>query len=74
MFAGAGVRGGQVIGKTDRIGGYPLTTSYHPNDLGATIYAALGIDPHATIFDRLGRPRPLNQGKVMDALYTGVES
>lgn len=74
VFAGAGVRGGRVIGQTDRIGGHPVTTPYHPNDIGATIYAALGIEPHTTLPDRLGRPRPLNQGKVMDALYTGASA
>ena len=71
VFAGGGVRGGQVIGQTDRTGGYPLSSPYHPNDMGATIYTALGIDPHVTIPDRLGRPIPLNQGTVMDVLYAG---
>ncbi len=71
VFAGGGVQGGQVIGKSDRNGGYPLTPPYHPNDMGATIYNALGIDPHQTVPDRFNRPRHLNQGKVMDVLYTG---
>ena len=72
VFAGGGVQGGQVIGKTDRIGAYPITTPYHPNDIGATIYDALGIDPHGMIPDQLGRPMHLNQGQVMSVLYTGV--
>lgn len=71
VFAGGGVLGGQVIGATDKIGGHPVTTPFHPNDIGATIYTALGIDPHMMIHDRLNRPRPLNQGKVMQPLYTG---
>jgi len=71
VFAGAGIQSGQVIGKSDRIGGYPITAPFHPNDLGATIYSALGIDPSTLLHDRLGRPKPLNQGKVMDVLYTG---
>ena len=69
VFAGGGVRGGQVIGETDEIGAHPTTVPYHPNDIGATIYAALGINPHSMIPDRLNRPRHLNQGKVMDVLY-----
>jgi len=72
VFAGGGVQGGQVIGKSDRIGAYPVTVPFHPNDVGATLYSALGIDPHQMIYDRLNRPRPLNHGKVMDPLYTGV--
>ncbi len=73
IFAGAGVRG-QLIGKTDRTGARPVTEPFHPNDIGATIYSALGIDPGTTIPDRLNRPRHLNQGKVMDVLYTGAVS
>ena len=70
VFAGAGVRGGQVIGKSDRIGGEPVTTPYHPNDIGATVFSTLGINPHQMIPDRFNRPRHLNQGKVMEALYS----
>ena len=58
-----------MIGATDDIGAYPITKSYHPNDLGATVYQSLGIDPHTMVRDRLGRPIPLNQGKVMDVLF-----
>ncbi len=71
VFAGGGVRGGQVIGQTDNIGGHPVTVPFHPNDMGATLYSALGIDPRVMIPDRLNRPRHLNQGKVMDVLFTG---
>ena len=48
-FAGAGVRGGQTIGQSDRIGAYPASRPYSPGDFAATIYRALGIDP-ATSF------------------------
>jgi hypothetical protein len=71
LFAGAGVRGGQVIGKSDKIGGYPITTPYSPNDIGATVYHLLGIDPASEVRDRFGRPVRLNQGQVIQALFTG---
>lgn len=71
VFAGGGVRGGQVIGSSDKSGGYPITTPYHPNDIGATIYQALGVDPRALIIDQQSQPRYLNKGKVPDVLYTG---
>lgn len=74
IFAGGGILPGQVIGKTDKVGAYPMTVPFHPNDIGATIYSYLGIDPASTIHDRLNRPRPLNSGKVMDVLTTGVAS
>lgn len=71
LFAGAGVRGGQVIGKSDKIGAYPTTTPYVPDDVGATVYHALGVVPASEVRDRQGRPVQLNRGKVMEALYTG---
>jgi hypothetical protein len=71
LFAGAGVRGGQVIGKSDRIGAYPITTPYAPNDVGATVYHVLGIDPESEVRDRQGRPTQLNRGQVMKALFDG---
>lgn len=71
LFAGAGVKGGQVIGKSDAMGAYPLTKSFTPDDLGATVYSALGIDPESTIHDRQGRPAQLNQGTPMTVLFTG---
>ena len=74
MFAGAGVQGGQVIGKSDEIGGHPLTKAYTPEDFGATIYTALGIDPESTIYDRFGRPAQLNLGTPIKALYSGSEA
>lgn len=71
VFAGGGILPGQVIGKSDRIGAYPVTTPFHPNDIGATIYSSLGIDPRTTIYDRFERGRLLNEGTVMQALYSG---
>jgi uncharacterized protein (DUF1501 family) len=72
LFAGAGVRGGQVIGRSDRIGAYPVTPPYAPDDVGATVYHVLGVDPASEVRDRQGRPVRLNQGEVMRALFTGA--
>ena len=72
FFGGGGVRGGQVIGKSDKLWAYPLTTPYSPDDVGATVLHLLGVDPRAEIRDRLGRPSQLNQGAVMESLFTGV--
>lgn len=72
LFAGAGVRGGQVIGKSDDIGAYPVTIPYSPNDIGATVYNVLGINPEAIVRDRLNRPVTLNSGAPIDALFTGA--
>lgn len=71
LFAGAGVRGGQVIGKSDDLGAYPVTTAYSPNDVGATVYHTLGIPPESEVRDRLSRPAQLNRGQIIDPLFTG---
>jgi uncharacterized protein (DUF1501 family) len=59
FFAGGGVKGGQVIGQTDEIGGYCRTRTFSPAEAVATIYKAVGIDPHATLSDKEGRPRAI---------------
>jgi hypothetical protein len=72
LFAGAGVRGGQVIGKSDKIGAYPATTPFSPDDVGATVYHVLGIDPAVEVRDRQNRPVRLNRGEVMRCLFSRV--
>ncbi len=72
LFAGAGVRPGQVIGKSDKNAAYPVTTPYSPDDIGATVYSVLGIDPHAEVRDRLNRPVQLNRGRVIQPLFDGA--
>jgi hypothetical protein len=74
VFAGAGVRGGQVIGRSDRIGAYPATTPYSPDDVGATVYHVLGVDPASEVRDRQDRPVQLNRGSVLQGLFTGVSA
>jgi hypothetical protein len=71
LFAGAGVRGGQVIGKSDSIGSAPITTPYSPDDIGATVYHLLGIEPDTELRDKLNRPVQLNRGQVIRGLFTG---
>jgi len=70
VFAGGGVVGGQVIGKSDRMGAYPVTKTFGPPDLAATVYHALGVDPATLLRDRLNRPLTLCTGEVMSPLYT----
>lgn len=72
MFAGAGVQGGQVIGKSDKTGAYPVTKAYSPIDLGATVYHLLGIPPEAIVRDRFNRPVRLNRGEVIEPLFSGA--
>jgi hypothetical protein len=69
LFAGGGVVGGRVIGKSDSRAAFPVSTAYTPFDLGATIYRTLGLDPDAEVRDTLGRPFRLNAGTPMDVLF-----
>lgn len=69
MFFGAGIKTGQVVGATDRHGGYPVSRPTHPNDILATAYHLLGFDPHeSTIPDRTGRAIPIIEGQVVSEL------
>jgi hypothetical protein len=70
IFAGGGVVGGQLIGKSDKLGAYPVSKSFGPPDLAATVYHALGVDPATELRDRLGRPLRLCSGEVLTPLYT----
>ncbi|QDU18847.1 DUF1501 domain-containing protein [Urbifossiella limnaea] len=56
VFAGAGVRGGQVVGRTDRDGGYVTDAAVTPEDYAATVYEKLGIDRSAPLYTSSNRP------------------
>lgn len=68
-MAGAGVAGGTVVGASDRRGAYPTTEPYGPWDVMATMFSALGIDPHQEYRDHLNRPFRACEGRVMSAVY-----
>lgn len=71
LFAGAGVRGGQVIGQTDAAAAYPVTRAWTPADVCTTIFDALGVDHNAAVIDPLGRANHLLNGDVIEPLYSG---
>ena len=58
-FAGGGVKGGRVVGKSDEIGGYPVERPVNPGEVVATIYHSLGLDLTAELPGPNGRPFPL---------------
>jgi hypothetical protein len=70
-FAGGGVRGGQLVGQSDKMGAYPASRPYTSADLAATIYRALGVDPGTELRDRLNRPIQLCTGEAIEPLFTG---
>ncbi len=68
LMAGGGIKCGQVIGASDRIGAYPATDPIDPVDIHATMFHCLGLDPHQTVIDHLNRPFPLSTGRVVAKL------
>jgi hypothetical protein len=68
VLAGGGIIGGQVLGASDKIAAYPATDPVTPQDIIATLYHALGVEPGLTIFDRQARPYRLVDGEPLLAL------
>jgi hypothetical protein len=68
LVAGGGVRRGIVFGASDNIGEWPADTPVRPDDLAATMFTLLGIDPHTEVIDPLGRPLPISRGDVIGGL------
>jgi len=58
-FAGGGVKGGRVIGKSDPVGGYPAERPVNPSEVVATIYHSLGFNLESHLPGPAGRPFPL---------------
>ncbi|MEL7267924.1 MAG: DUF1501 domain-containing protein, partial [Planctomycetota bacterium] len=56
LVAGGSVRGGKVVGATDATASEPDAIGYSPDDLAATFYANIGIDPKAQFQTNVGRP------------------
>jgi len=71
MVAGAGIPGGRLYGESDATASSPKEKPVHPNDLLATIYYALGIDPNQEIHNHLNQPRDLVKGKPLTDLWIG---
>src|SRR5207248_6299077 len=59
LLGGGGVKGGQVVGSTDKLGTRPHTRPVTPANVHATIYEVLGIDPKLQLLDPSGRPTPV---------------
>jgi hypothetical protein len=55
-MAGAGIRGGQVIGATDEEGGFPVASEYSTEQVVATIYHKLGLPLDLVVQANDGRP------------------
>ncbi len=70
-LAGGGVKGGQCIGATDDVGYAAIDRPIHPNDLHATILAALGVEQHSLYYLHNNRKElvTVNGGEVIRAVF-----
>jgi len=71
LFAGAGARGGFVLGQTDRRGAFVTRRPVAPADVAYTIYDAVGVDPHRWLMHPEGRPiEILDRGEPVRELFS----
>jgi hypothetical protein len=68
LFAGGGMPGGAVYGSSDKTAAFPRENPVTPEDVAATVYEALGIDPALEIRDGQDRPYTLCTGTPIRAL------
>ncbi|MEX0714241.1 MAG: DUF1501 domain-containing protein [Pirellulales bacterium] len=70
LLGGGGVRGGRVVGSTNRLGEVPQDRPVTPCDIHATIYQVLGVDPGTSFLNHFGRPVPaLDHGEAISELF-----
>lgn len=70
LFAGAGISGGAIYGKSDRYAAFPESDPVTPEDIAATIYDLMGLDPGMEITDRLDRTVHLCDGTAIRGIYS----
>ncbi|MDF1813569.1 MAG: DUF1501 domain-containing protein [Verrucomicrobiales bacterium] len=69
LMAGGGIEGGQVFGKTDDKGEYPVENVLSPSDITKTVYHAMGVDDLMAV-DQAGRPfNLLDEGRALTELF-----
>ena len=69
LFAGGGIGGGRLVGATDRTCAFPSELPVAPADVVATIYHAMGLEPRTLMYDPLGRPMTLSEGRPIAQLF-----
>jgi uncharacterized protein (DUF1501 family) len=70
VFAGGGLKTGQVIGSTDARAEYPATRPCSPGTILSTMYRTLGVDYRHVFYDAAHRPMPvLAEGRPIEELF-----
>jgi len=68
LLAGGGVKRGFVYGESDKTASYPTKDPVRPDDLAATIYHLLGIDPHTEVYAPGNRPVLISEGNPVTGI------
>jgi uncharacterized protein (DUF1501 family) len=71
LFAGGGVRGGQVIGASDATGAEPADRPVTPAEVAASVYHGLSLDPATRLSGPDGQALPLADARPIDELFRG---
>jgi len=71
VMAGGGVPGGQVFGSSDDKAAYPTADKVTQDDIAATMYHLMGLEPETPIYDKTERPFPLALGQPIAKLLGG---
>jgi hypothetical protein len=70
LMGGGGIRGGQVVGASDAKGEGPVGEGFKPDDVAASFYQTLGINPHKEYHTASGRPvMIIREGKPIRQLF-----
>lgn len=70
LLGGGGVKGGRIVGSTNRLGEVPADHPLQPADIHHTIFHVLGVDPSINFVNHAGRPIPaLEPGRVIHELF-----
>ena len=69
VLAGGGTKRGFVYGASDKLAAYPTVGQASPEDLAATMFTALGLDPDTEIRDSFNRPLPISRGKPISDVF-----
>ena len=70
VIGGAGIKRGNIFGKSDKTGSAPVEDQIHPTELLATIYHAFGINPQTVVYNHLNQPRELVKAEAQLKLFS----
>lgn len=68
-LAGAGIRRGFVYGESDKTASAPTKDPVHPNELLATVYHAIGLNPQTIVYNHLNQPREMVKAEAVTKLF-----